>query len=143
MKKPVPIVILSALAMLNGVVAFALGVMTLRGGRILFTPGGYGDDRIAISQLFGSLAHQSGWIVLVIGGLFILIGYGLFTLRQWARLIVFWVFAVVAAVTLMVVVRSVCLRQIGVVLSGLLKIAFEVALCRYLTTPKVRSAFSN
>ncbi|HEY0081004.1 MAG TPA: hypothetical protein VGB73_20535 [Pyrinomonadaceae bacterium] len=143
MKKPAPIVVFSILAMLNGGVTFALGVMTLLGSRILFKPSGYGPNRIAISQLFGPFADQTGWIVLALGIVFVLVGYGLFTLREWARLTVFWVFALVAGATLVAVVWGVYHGEVGVVLSGLLKGAIDAALCLYLMSRGVRNAFSH
>jgi hypothetical protein len=143
MEKPVPILVLSVLAMLNGGVAVVLGVMTILGSKMLFTPSGYGPNRIAISQLFGPFAAQTGWILLVLGGLFVLGGYGLFTLQEWARLTVFWVFTVLAVLTLAAVGWGVLHGQLGVVVGGLLKVAVEGALCWYLTTPSVRSAFSR
>lgn len=143
MEKPIPIIVLSVLAMLNGGVAFVLGVMTLLGSRVLFTPGGYGPNRIAVSQLFGPFAAQTGLIVLVLGVLFVLGGYGLFTLQGWARLTVFWVFAILAALTLVAVGWGVFHGQLGVVVGGLLKIAVESALCWYVSTPGVKAAFSG
>lgn len=143
MNKPAPIIILSVLAMLNAVAAFGLGLMTLLRNKFVFTPGGYGPNRIAISQLFGPLADQTGWILFVIGALFILAGCGLFTCQEWARLFVFWAFAVLAGATLIAVGWGFVHSQMGVVMGGLTKIAVEVALCWYLTTANVRSAFSS
>lgn len=143
MNKPVPLIILSILALLNGVAAFVLGIITLLGNQFVFTPGGYGPNRIAISQLFGPLADQTGWILFVIGVLFILVGYGLFTLQEWARLSVFWAFALLAGATMIAVGWAVIHAQFGVVIGGLIKITVEVALCWYLTTANVRSAFAN
>ncbi len=143
MEKPIPVIVLSVLAMLNGGVAFVLGVMTLLGSDVLLTPSGYGPNRIAISQLFGPFAARTGWIVLVLGVLFVLGGYGLFTLREWARLTVFWVFAVLAVLTLVAVGWGVFHGQLGVVVGGLLKIAAESALCWYVSTPSVKAAFSG
>jgi len=143
MKRPAPIVILSILTMLNGGVALVLGVMTFLGSRVLFTPRGHGPNRIAISQLFGPFAGQTAWIVLALGVVFVLVGYGLFTLREWARLTVLWVFALVAAATLLAVGWGVYNGEFGVVVTGILKAAVEVALCLYLSAPGVRNAFSH
>lgn len=143
MNKPIPIIIFSVLAILNGGVAFLLGIITLLGNKFVFTPSGYGPNRIAISELFGPLADQTGWILLIIGVLFILAGYGLFAFQEWARLSVFWAFAVLAGATLIAVGWGVFHGQFGVVIGGLLKIAVEVALCWYLTTANVRSAFAS
>lgn len=143
MNRPLPIVVISILAILNGGVTVALGVATLLGSRVLFTLSGYGPNRIAISQLFGPLAGQTGWIILVLGVVFLLVGYGLLTLREWARLTVFWVFALVAGATLVAVGWGVYRRESGVVVSGILKVMFDVALCVYLITPGVRGAFSR
>lgn len=131
------------LAMLNGGVALVLGVMTLLGSRMLFTPRGHGPNRIAISQLFGPLAGQTAWIVLALGVVFVRVGCGLFTLREWARMTVLCVFALVAVATLLAVGWGVYNGEFGVVVTGILKAAVEVALCLYLIAPGVRGAFSH
>ncbi len=141
MKKPAPIVILSVLAVLNGVVTFALGAVTLLGSRLLFTPSGYGPNRVAIAKLLGPFSGQVGWVMLALGVVFVLIGYGLFALREWARLTLFWVFAVVAGATLVAVGWGVYHGELGVILSGLLKAGVDAALCLYLAAPGVRGAF--
>jgi hypothetical protein len=143
MKRPLPVVIISLLAMLNGVVTFTLGLVTLLGSRVLFTPSGYGPNRVAISQLFGPLAGQAGWIVLALGALFVLVGHGLFTLRRWARLAVVWVFALVAGATLVAAGWGVYHGEVGVAISGLLKAGAEAGLCLYLASRGVRGAFSR
>jgi hypothetical protein len=143
MGKPIPLVVLSVMAMLNGSVAFALGVVTLLGSRVLFTPSGYGPNRIAISQLLGPFADRTGWVVLLLGVLFVLGGYGLLTLQEWARLTVFWVFAMLAVLTLIAVGWGVIRGQFAVVVGGIVKITAESALCWYLSRPSVRSAFSD
>ena len=143
MKKPIPIVVISILAMLNASVTFVLGLITLLGSRILFTPSGYGPNRIAISQLFGPFADQTGWIILALGVLFAIVGYGLFSLKEWARLTLFSVFAVVAALTLAAVGWGVLHGEWGVVMSGVLKAAADVGLCWYLSTRGVRNAFAG
>lgn len=142
-KRPVAVAAISILAILNGSLTVVLGVMTPFGSRVLFTPSGYGPNRIAMSELFGPLAGRTGWIFLALGILFVMVGYGLFTLREWARLALFWVFAVVAAATLVAVGWGIYHGEVGVVLSGLLKAAVDVALCRYLTAPGVRGAFAK
>ena len=141
MKKPIPVAVLAVLAVLNGCLTLVLGVMTLLGSRLLFTPGGYGPNRIAIAELLGPLSGQTGWVMLALGVAFILVGRGLFTLREWARQTLLWVFAVVAGATLVAVVWGVYHGEVGVVLSGLLKAGAETVLCLYLVTPGVRIAF--
>ena len=143
MNKPIPVIILSVLAILNGVAAFVLGTMTLLGNTFVFTPDGIGPNRIAISELFGPLAAQTGWILLLIGMLFMVIGYGLLTFREWARFTLFWGFAVLAGLTVIAVGWAVFHSELGVVIGGLFKVAVEVALCWYLTARNVRSAFSR
>lgn len=143
MKKPVPIVILSTFAMLNGGAAVVLGIATLLGSKVLFTPSGHGPNRIAMSQIFGPFAEQTGWIFIALGVLFILTGYGLFTLKGWARRALFWVSAIVAVLTLGAVVWGVFHGEWGVVVSGLLKVAAESGLCWYLSRPGVRHAFGS
>ena len=143
MNKPAPVVILSFLALLNGAAALALGVVTLFGNKFVFIRSGYGPDRIAISELFGPFAGYTGWILFVIGLLFMLAGYGLFTLQKWARLAVVGAFGILAAATLLAVSWGAITGEWGVVIGGLFKIAVEIALCWYLMTSNIRRAFSG
>lgn len=69
MKKPLPVTVISVLAVVNGGVTCLLGLLTLLGSRVLFTPAGYGPNRIAIAQVFGPFSGQAGWIVLGLGTL--------------------------------------------------------------------------
>ena len=140
--KPLPIIIFSILAMINGLAAFVLGVITLFGSKLLFTADGIGPNRIAISDLFGPFAPQTGWIVLAIGLLFVVVGYGLFTFRKLARLAVFYAFALLAGATVIAVGWGVYQGEWGVVVGGILKIAVEVAVCLYLNSSAVKKAFS-
>jgi hypothetical protein len=140
--KPVPIIIFSIFAMINGLAAFALGVMTLLGTKLLFTADGYGPNRIAISELFGVFAPQTGWIMMAIGLVFVSVGYGLFTFRNLARVAVFYAFALLATATVIAVGWGIYQAEWGVVIGGVLKIVVEIAVCAYLSTSKVRKAFS-
>ena len=140
--KPLPIILFSILAMMNGLAAFVLGVITLLGSKFLFTADGVGPNRIAISDLFGVFAPQTGWIMFAIGLVFISVGYGLFTFRNLARLAVFYAFALLATATVIAVGWGVYQGEWGVVIGGVLKIAVEIAVCVYLSTSIVRKAFS-
>ena len=134
---------MSILALVNGGVTCLMGLMTLLGSRVLFTPSGYGPNRIAIAEVFGPLSGQAGWVVLTLGVLFALVGYGLFTLRWWARLTLFWVFAVAAAATLVAVGWGVYHGEVGVAVTGLLKVAADSVVCWYFSRPGVREAFAR
>jgi hypothetical protein len=56
---------------------------------------------------------------------------------------VLWVFALVAGATLLAIGWGVYNGEFGVVVTGILKVAVEVALCLYLIAPSVRGAFSH
>jgi len=131
--KPVPIIIFSILAMINGLAAFALGVITLLGSKLLFTADGFGPNRIAISELFGVFAPQAGWIMFAIGLVFVSVGYGLFTFRNLARLAVFYAFALLATATATAIAVSWGIYQ-GEgddVMGGILKITVKSAVLCY------------
>jgi hypothetical protein len=143
MKKPILIIVLSVIGMMNGVGTIALGAMTLLGSEAVFTPSGYGPNRIAIAQLFGPFANHAGWILLGAGVLIASVSYGLFILREWARLTLFWVLAVIAALTVVAVAWGIYEGHLGVGVAGLLKIAVESALCWYLNKSSVKFVFAG
>jgi len=143
MKKPIPIIVLSAMGALNGVGSIAFGVITLLGSDVAFTSGGYGPNRIAIAQLFGPFANYTGWILLGVGVAIASISYGLFALQERARLILFWALAALATLTVIPIGWGVYGAHLDVVAAGILKIAVESAFCWYLNTPIVKRVFAK
>ena len=128
---------------MNGLGVIALGAMTLLGSEAVFTPGGYGPNRTAIAQLFGPFANQAGWILLGAGALFASISYGMFTLREWARLTLFWGLAMSATFTVVAVAWGIYEGHWDVAAAGLLKMAVESALCWYLNSSSVKRVFAD
>jgi hypothetical protein len=140
---PLPILIFSILAVVNGASSVVLGAATLLGSRMLYTPAGYGPNRIAFAEIFGPLAPFAGYIFLALGIVFVSVGLGLFRLKNWSRLIVMWAMGVIAVLTVGAVVWGVYHLEYGVIISGLIKIAIEGAVCFYFCSPPVRKVFGR
>jgi hypothetical protein len=120
-----------------------LGVWTLMGSRFLFTPSGYGPDRIAIATLLGPLAPHAGWFFLVLGVMVGLIGLGLFALKAWARFILLAVLVIVSLLTVVEIALGFQHSYWGVVLAGLLKLALYAVVIWYLNSRSVKRSFSK
>lgn len=141
MDRPLGVTILAVLGALNGLAALALGVATLLGNQFVYTPGGYGPNRVALASLLGPLAVYAGWVVLLVGLALGAFGYGFFTLQPWARLTLLVVLAIVSLLTVGAIGWGVWRGEWGVVGSGLLKLALYAGLMWYLSVPSVRAAF--
>lgn len=129
--------------MLNGVLVLALGVLTLMGNNFVFTPSGYGPDRVAIATLLGPLAPHTGWVLLCLGLTVVLIGYGLFALKSWARYILLAVLVIVALATVAEMVIGFNRSYWGVVISGALKLVLYAVLIWYFNLGSVKREFSR
>ena len=143
MQRPLGITLLAIGAVLNGILMLAVGVWTLMGSNFLFTPSGYGPNRIAIATLLGPLATYAGWVFLCLGVMVGLIGLGLFALKAWARFILLAVLVVVSVLTVVEIGSGLKQSYWGVVLVGLLKLAIYAVVLWYLNRNAVRRKFSS
>lgn len=130
-------------AMLNGILMFAVGVWTLMGSKLLFTPSGYGPDRIAIASLLGPLASHAGWFFLGLAVVVGLIGLGLFALKAWARFILLAILVAISILTVVEIGLGVTRGYWGVVALGLLKLAIYGSLIWYFNLDSVKRRFSR
>jgi hypothetical protein len=131
------------MAMLNGLFVFALGMLTLLGNNFVFTPSGYGPDRVAIASLLGPFAPRAGWVLLSLGLIVVLVGYGLFALKSWARYFLLAVLIIVALATVVEIVLGFNRSYWGVVIGGAVKLAFYAVLIWYFNSGSVKRAFSG
>ncbi len=143
MPRLLTITILSSIAMLNGVLVFIVGLLTLAGNNFVYTPAGYGEDRVAIASLLGPLSPHAGWVLLCLGVLIVLSGYGLFRLKPWARYVLLATLVVVSVGTFAQVFLGFNRSYWGVIVSGVLKLAFYAVLVWYLSSSSVKRQFSG
>ena len=121
----------------------AVGVWTLMGSNFLFTPSGYGPNRIAIATLLGPFAPYAGWGLLCLGVIVGLIGLGLFALKAWARFILLAVLVVVSVLTVVEIWSGLKHSYWGLVLVGILKLAIYAVVVWYLNKDAIRRKFSS
>ena len=143
MQRPLGITLLATGSMLNGILMLAVGVWTLMGSNFLFTPSGYGPNRIAIATLLGPFAPYAGWSFLCLGVMVGLIGLGLFALKAWARFILLAVLVVVSVLTVVEIWSGLKHSYWGLVLVGILKLAIYALVLWYLNKEPIRRKFSN
>jgi hypothetical protein len=142
-KRPLGVTILAVLSFIGAAfeaVLFILAIAapgTLRSLILALSPQGSGPDKLL--DLGSLLPAYFGAIAIVIG----LLGYGMWTLRNWARLITI----VIAALSLVGTIVS--LVQIGseldssTILLGLVRVGVCVLILWYLTRPGIRSTFRS
>jgi hypothetical protein len=143
MERPLGLTLLAIGSMLNGILMLAVGVWTLMGSNFLFTPSGYGPNRIAIATLLGPFASYAGWVCLGLGVIVGLIGLGLFALKAWARFILLAVLVVVSVFTVVEIGSGLTRSYWGVVFVGLLKLVIYAVVLWYLNRDGVRRKFSS
>ncbi len=140
MKKPIGITILCAMQLVSVTAQVTLAALVLLGWRGLEGFHGAGADRLDLGPLL------SGWgaaaVLLAFAAFQASIGYGLWTLRNWARVFVIVFLAVNAAGDLVVLVLYAAIwPDWAIALGAFVKGAVSVLVIRYLVSTGVQQAF--
>jgi len=137
------VTVLGIVALVNCVGTLALCVMMALRSDLLYVRTGYGPNRLAIADVFGPHAGYAALVLLCIGVLIGWVGYGLLTLRPWARRTLFVTLVSIALMTVVAMGWGVHYAEWGVVASGVPKIGLYLGLCWYLRRPTVSLAFEG
>jgi len=126
MNRPVGVVVIAILYWLGAFWLLLLGAVLAIGSTI------FGASMTGIPPIISGLGVAGGIFMLAFGAALGFIGYGLMTLREWARM----------TVTVLAVVGIVfgVLGGIGI-FGRLIRVAMNVVIVWYLTQPKIKAVF--
>ena len=141
-QRPLGVSVLSALAVMNGLGALALGVVTLGGSQVLYQVSGIGPNRVAMAFLLGPLSPYAGWVAVTLALLFFGLAYALFGLRTWALHTVLAILGLSTIGLLAALGWALAHQEWGTAVAALPKIALVVGLGVYLASPRVQQAFA-
>lgn len=134
-KRPLGVTVLAVLELLFGVIATALGGIFVAGSQMVASAASLAGLGSVSASTLGTFVEVFGG-VLVIGGLAgIVIGWGFWTGKNWARIIAMILNVVGAAGGLLILV-------IGVG-TGLILLLIDVAILWYLLRPSVKAYFRS
>lgn len=143
MGRPVGVTVLAILDFI--VAAFSLlgGLGMILGGGFMATlmsrQGGQGSAGAA--GILGGLGAMAGVLFIIVGALCALVGFGLWKLKEWARIVSIVLAGINAAFQLLGLLGSLAHFSLFAVVWGLFWIAIDALIIWYLLKPEVKAAF--
>ena len=143
MGRPVGVTILAILYFIGAALCLLGGIGMMLGGGVLGTivsqQGGQGSAGAA--GFFAGLGAVAGVFMIIMGGVGALVGFGLWKLKGWARIVAIVLAGISAAFQLLGLLGSLAHFNLFAVVWGLFWIAIDALIIWYLLKPEVKSAF--
>src|SRR5215471_12242698 len=143
MNRPVGVTVIAVLFFIAAVLAVFGGIAMMLGGGFIATlisqSGGQGSG--AGAGLFAGLGAAIGVVILVIGALYFLVGWGLLKLKEWARIVTIVLAGLGILGALFGLVGVFTHFGAIIVFWTLVRLAICVWMIWYLLQPQVKAAF--
>jgi hypothetical protein len=143
MGRPVGVTILAILDFIGAAFCLLGGIGMMLGGGFLATminqQGGQGSAGAA--GIFAGLGAVAGVFMIVMGAICALVGFGLWKLKGWARIVSIILAGIGAAFQVIGLLASLAHFNIFAVIWGLFWIAIDALIIWYLLKPEVKAAF--
>ncbi len=139
MERPTGVTVLAILAFIGAVFAVLGALLMFVGGAALTALGGRGT--MGLAMLGGMGAAVAGVFCLFLGVVYGVVGYGLWTLQNWGRVIALVLIAIGLVFAALGVLTSLVHFRIGILLWQLIVGAIDVWIITYLLKPHVKQAF--
>ncbi len=139
MERPTGITVLAVLAFIGAVFAVLGALVMFVGGAALSTLGGRGT--MGLGMLAGMGAAVAGVFCLILGVVYAVVGYGLWTLQNWGRVVSLVLVGLGLVFAALGLLSALVHFRILVVLWQLIVCAIDVWIITYLLKPHVKQAF--
>lgn len=139
MARPTGVTIIAVLYFIGAAVCLLGGVLLFVGGGFLATMMNQGGDGAAGAGILAGLGAVAGVIVLVVGVVSALVGWGLLKLKSWARIIVIIFSALGILGALAMLLHFSPLILVGFVI----RLAINGLILWYMLKPEVAAAFQS
>lgn len=145
MGRPVGVTILAVLYFIGALFCVLGGILFFVGGGLGALAGAQSGQQGAagMSALIGALGAFAGVAFLIIGVIYALLGWGMWKLKNWARIISIVLLVIGAAFQLFGLVTSFAHFSVFVLVWTLFWLAIDVLIIWYLLKPDVKAAFQR
>jgi hypothetical protein len=139
MERPTGVTILAVLCFIGAGFAALGALLTFVGGAALSALGGRGT--MGLGMLAGFGAAVFGVFILCLGVIYAVVGYGLWTLQNWGRIVAIVLIALGLVFAALGLLGALVHFRIGVLLWQVIVCAIDVWIITYLLKPHVKQAF--
>jgi hypothetical protein len=142
MGRPVGVTILAILDFIGAAFCLLGGIgMILGGGFIATMMSQQGQGSAGAAGLLAGLGAAAGVFIIVMGGVCALVGFGLWKLKGWARIVTIVLTGISAAFQLLGLLGSFAHFNLFAVVWSLFWVAIDGLIIWYLLKPEVKAAF--
>ena len=143
MGRPTGVTVIAILDFIGAGLCVLGGLGMILGGGFMATmmsqQGGHGSAGAA--GILAGLGAAAGVFMIIMGGVGALVGFGLWKLKEWARIVSIILFGISAVFQLLGIVGSLAHFTVFALLWGVFWLAVDAFLIWYLLKPEVKAAF--
>ena len=142
MGRPVGVTILAILNFIGAAFCLLGGIgMILGGGFIASMLSQQGQGSAGAAGILAGLGAAAGVFIIIIGGVSALVGFGLWKLKAWARIVSIVLWGINAAFQLLGILGTLTHFNLFGLIWGVFWIAVDAFVIWYLLKPEVKAAF--
>ena len=142
MGRPVGVTILAILNFIGAAFCLLGGIaMILGGGFIATMLSQQGQGSAGAAGILAGLGAAAGVFIIIMGGVSALVGFGMWKLKGWARIVSIVLFAISAVMQLLGLLGSLAHFNVFAVVWSLFWVAVDAFVIWYLVKPEVKAAF--
>jgi len=141
MGRPVGVTILAILDFIGAAFCLLGGIGMILGGGFIATMLSQGQGSAGAAGIFAGLGAAAGVFIIIIGGVFALVGFGLWKLKGWARIVSIILYAISAVFQLLGILGTLTHFNMFALIWGMFWVAVDAFIIWYLLKPEVKAAF--
>jgi hypothetical protein len=144
MVRPVGVTILAILNFIGAAFCLLGGIgMILGGGFIATILSQQGQGSAGASGALAGLGAVAGVFIIIVGGVSALLGFGLWKLKEWARIVSIVLYGISGALQLLALLGSLAHFNVFAFVWSIFWVAVDAFIIWYLLKPEVKAAFQR
>jgi len=144
MGRPVGVTILAILNFIGAAFCLLGGIGMILGGGVIATMlSQQGQGSAGAAGILAGLGAAAGVFIIIIGGVSAFVGFGLWKLKGWARIVSIVLFVISAAMQLLGLLGTLAHFNLFAVVWSLFWVAVDAFVIWYLLKPEVKAAFQQ
>ena len=143
MGRPVGVTILAILNFIGAVFCLLGGIGMILGGGFIASMLSQGQSSAGAAGILAGLGAAAGVFIIIVGGVSALVGFGLWKLKEWARVVSIVLYGISAALQLLGLLGSLAHFNAFAVIWSVFWVAVDAFVIWYLLKPEVKAAFQQ
>lgn len=143
MGRPVGVTILAILNFIGAAFCLLGGIGMILGGGFIASMLSQGQSSAGAAGILAGLGAAAGVFIIIVGGISALVGFGLWKLKEWARVVSIVLYGISAALQLLGLLGSLAHFNAFAMIWSVFWIAVDAFIIWYLLKPEVKAAFQQ